>query len=78
MSQWGCAYATGMNQISEKQMNGAEKQFKNFESMINSMTLEERSNPDLLAKVIAGPPSPVFRSLMYALHAQGRPISQYV
>ena len=47
-----------MNQISEKQMNEAEKQFKNFESMINSMTLEERSNPDLLAKVIAGLHSP--------------------
>ena len=40
-----------MNQISEKQMNEAEKQFKNFESMINSMTPQERSNPDLLAKV---------------------------
>ena len=41
----------GMNQVSEKQMNEAEKQFKNFESMINSMTPQERSNPDLLAKV---------------------------
>ena len=41
----------GMNQISEKQMNEAEKQFKAFESMINSMTPQERSNPDLLAKV---------------------------
>ena len=55
MSQWGCTHIAGMNQISEKQMNEAEKQFKNFESMINSMTLEERSNPDLLAKVIARP-----------------------
>ena len=42
---------TGMNQISEKQLNDAEKQFKVFESMINSMTPQERSNPDLLAKV---------------------------
>ena len=41
----------GMNQISEKQLNDAEKQFKVFESMINSMTPQERSNPDLLAKV---------------------------
>ncbi|BDA48216.1 Signal recognition particle protein [Coccomyxa sp. Obi] len=40
----------GMNQISEKQLNEAEKQFKMFESLINSMTPEERSNPDLLAK----------------------------
>lgn len=40
-----------MNQISEKQLNDAEKQFKTFESMINSMTHQERSNPDLLAKV---------------------------
>ena len=41
----------GMNQISEKQLNDAEKQFKTFESMINSMTPNERTNPDLLAKV---------------------------
>lgn len=40
-----------MNQISEKQLNEAEKQFKMFESLINSMTPVERSNPDLLAKV---------------------------
>ncbi|KAK9902214.1 hypothetical protein WJX75_007861 [Coccomyxa subellipsoidea] len=40
----------GMNQISEKQLNEAEKQFKQFEALINSMTPEERSNPDLLAK----------------------------
>lgn len=40
-----------MNQISEKQLNEAEKQFKMFEALINSMTPEERSNPDLLAKV---------------------------
>lgn len=41
----------GMNQVSEKQLNDAEKQFKTFESMINSMTPQERTNPDLLAKV---------------------------
>lgn len=41
----------GMSSVSEKQMNDAEKQFKTFESMINSMTPQERSNPDLLAKV---------------------------
>ncbi len=40
-----------MNQISEKQLNEAEKQFKMFEALINSMTPTERSNPDLLAKV---------------------------
>ncbi|EIE18517.1 signal recognition particle protein [Coccomyxa subellipsoidea C-169] len=40
----------GMNQITEKQLNEAEKQFKMFEALINSMTPEERTNPDLLAK----------------------------
>ena len=47
-----------MNAISEKQFGEAEKQFKQFEAMINSMTPAERSNPDLLAKVwalLAGP-----------------------
>ena len=76
MSQWGLTYIAGMNQISEKQMNEAEKQFKNFESMINSMTLEERSNPDLLAKVIAGPHAPVYCQSVYVLHAQRRPTIQ--
>lgn len=38
-----------MGAITEKQMAAAEKQFKKFESMIQSMTKEERSNPDLLA-----------------------------
>lgn len=47
----------GMNQISEKQLNEAEKQFKQFEALINSMTPEERSNPDLLAKVCTPPPT---------------------
>ena len=40
-----------MNQISEKQFGEAEKQFKQFEAMISSMTPQERTNPDLLAKV---------------------------
>lgn len=40
-----------MNQITEKQLNEAEKQFKMFEALINSMTPDERTNPDLLAKV---------------------------
>ena len=44
-----------MNQISEKQFGEAEKQFKQFEAMINSMTPQERSNPDLLAKVRCAP-----------------------
>ena len=48
----------GMNQISEKQFGEAEKQFKQFEAMINSMTPQERSNPDLLAKVCAHHTSP--------------------
>ena len=78
MSQWGCAFIAGMNQISEKQMNEAEKQFKNFESMINSMTLEERSNPDLLAKVIAGPLFLCAVTLYMPLHAQIRPFIQGV
>lgn len=51
-----CIYA-GMNQITEKQLNEAEKQFKQFEALINSMTPEERSNPDLLAKVCTPPPT---------------------
>ena len=36
--------------LGEADERRAEKQFKNFESMINSMTLEERSNPDLAGK----------------------------
>ena len=43
--------------MTDKQLGAAEKQFKSFEAMINSMTPEERSNPDLLAKVgIRGSP----------------------
>jgi len=51
-----------MNQISEKQLNEAEKQFKMFEALINSMTPDERSNPDLLAKVCPHPSAHVDNS----------------
>ena len=37
--------------MTDKQLGAAEKQFKSFEAMINSMTPAERCNPDLLAKV---------------------------
>ena len=39
----------GMNKISGEQLQQGEVQLKRVESMINSMTLEERRNPDLLA-----------------------------
>ena len=39
-----------MSAITDKQLGAAEKQFKQFEAMICSMTPQERSNPDLLAK----------------------------
>ncbi len=39
-----------MNKITDKQLGDAERQFKRFEAMICSMTPDERSNPDLLAK----------------------------
>ncbi len=39
-----------MSSITDKQLSQTEKQFKQFEAMICSMTPEERSNPDLLAK----------------------------
>ena len=39
----------GMNKISGDQLQQGEVQLKRVESMINSMTLEERRNPDLLA-----------------------------
>lgn len=48
--------SAGMSSITDKQLSQTEKQFKQFEAMICSMTPEERSNPDLLAK--ACPPSP--------------------
>ena len=40
----------GMNKISEKQLAGVEKQYKQYEAMINSMTKKEREAPELLAK----------------------------
>lgn len=40
---------SGMGKITEKQLAAAEKQFLKFESMINSMTPQERQNPDVLA-----------------------------
>ena len=53
--------SAGMSSITDKQLSQTEKQFKQFEAMICSMTPEERSNPDLLAK--ACPPYPA-RSLV--------------
>lgn len=39
----------GMNKISDDQLRQGEVQLKRAESMINSMTVEERKNPDLLS-----------------------------
>jgi len=39
----------GMNKLSGEQLEQGETQLKRAESMINSMTREERKNPDLLA-----------------------------
>jgi signal recognition particle subunit SRP54 len=39
----------GMNKLSSDQLEQGEAQLKRAESMINSMTVEERRNPDLLA-----------------------------
>ncbi|HIK54373.1 MAG TPA: signal recognition particle protein [Synechococcales cyanobacterium M55_K2018_004] len=39
----------GLNKISSEQLEQGEAQLKRAEAMINSMTLEERKNPDLLA-----------------------------
>ena len=39
----------GMNKISNEQLQQGEQQLKRAESMINSMTVEERRNPDLLS-----------------------------
>ncbi|MEN9207937.1 MAG: signal recognition particle protein [Gloeomargarita sp. GMQP_bins_120] len=39
----------GMNQLKAEQIQQAEKQLRRAEAMINSMTPEERQNPDLLA-----------------------------
>lgn len=41
---------TGMSGVSDRDIYDAEKKFKRFEALVNSMTPEERSNPDLLAK----------------------------
>jgi len=40
----------GMNKISEDQLQQGETQLKRCESMINSMTRQERQNPELLAQ----------------------------
>ncbi|NES05974.1 MAG: signal recognition particle protein, partial [Okeania sp. SIO2F4] len=40
----------GMNKISDDQLQQGETQLKRCESMINSMTRQERRNPELLAK----------------------------
>ncbi len=39
----------GMNKISDDQLRQGESELKKAESMIGSMTVEERKNPDLLA-----------------------------
>jgi signal recognition particle subunit SRP54 len=39
----------GMNKLSDDQLRQGETQLKRCEAMINSMTMEERKNPDLLA-----------------------------
>jgi signal recognition particle subunit SRP54 len=39
----------GMNKLSDEQMRQGEVQLKRTEAMINSMTVEERRNPELLA-----------------------------
>ena len=40
MSQWGCAFLAGVNQILEKHVYEAENQCKHCENMIISMTSE--------------------------------------
>ncbi|GMH32709.1 hypothetical protein BSKO_00543 [Bryopsis sp. KO-2023] len=40
----------GMSGVSDKDIYEAEKRFKRFKALISSMTPDERSNPDLLAK----------------------------
>jgi signal recognition particle subunit SRP54 len=40
----------GMNKITEKQLSAIEKKYKRYESMIGSMTKQERELPELLAK----------------------------
>ena len=43
----------GMSGITDKQLAAAEKQFAIYESMINSMTAKERTQPELLAKSVS-------------------------
>lgn len=43
-------WCSGMNKVTDDQMAQAEKQFKLWESMVNSMTPKERETPELLAK----------------------------
>jgi signal recognition particle subunit SRP54 len=38
----------GMPKVSDQQLAVAEKEMKNFETIINSMTPEERENPEIL------------------------------
>lgn len=40
----------GMNKINEKQISEVERKYAVYESMINSMTKQEREQPELLAK----------------------------
>lgn len=41
-------FIPGMPKISKEQLAAGEKEMKNFEVIINSMTLEERNNPEIL------------------------------
>ena len=65
----------GMNQVTDKQMAAAEKSFKQFEAMINSMTPKERSDPDLLVKVgvPASPSSQANTQRAYSADCNGGP-----
>ncbi|KAI7844769.1 hypothetical protein COHA_001651 [Chlorella ohadii] len=40
----------GMNKVNEKQLAEVERKYKTYESMIQSMTKQEREQPELLAK----------------------------
>jgi signal recognition particle subunit SRP54 len=40
----------GMNKVTQEQLEKGETELKRVEAMINSMTIEERKNPDLLSK----------------------------
>lgn len=40
----------GMGSVTDKQLARLEKQYKQYEAMINSMTKQERETPELLAK----------------------------